>query len=357
LFSQVKIKSQSPTAGAKFIELLRDVSIPQNDVVLFCKFHNNLIDCSKLFKEVITDEGICYSMNLLNASEIFTQNEHRSEDSKSESMWDLKNGYKDKKEFDVFPKRALSNYLFGLNVVLSLKTSDLDFMCKGPVQGFKVKIHSPNDFPQISEGFLRVPLNEEVIVGLKPEITSDETKFDGTCHTQESKSLKYFKSYSQQNCLDECRSKYVQKSCDCVKFNMPHDTDAKICTQHDTTCIVNAIDKFSTTERFESDFPCDCRPSCVNLKYDTEITSAVFNFKNVFDAYDTSLDSEFPQAVMSRLSVYFKEDHYTLKKLTDVKQPWSEVAAKIGGIFALFMGASVISFIEVFYWFLRRVFN
>lgn len=294
---------------------------------------------------------------MLNVNEIFSKSEHRYEKSVEESMWDLKSGYKDQKEFNVYPHRALPNSFYGLNVVLSLKTSDLDFMCKGPVQGFKVKIHSSNEFPQISEGYFRIPLNEEVIVGLKPEKISDETKFDGTCHTYESKTLKYFKKYSQSNCLDECRSDYVHKNCGCIKFNMPHDNKTKVCTQHDTQCIVDAVDKFSTIERFKSDFPCDCRPSCSYLKYETDITTAVFNFKQVFDAYDQSMDGEFPQAMMSRLSIYFKEDHYTSRTLTNVKQSWSEFASQIGGILALFMGASIMSFVEIFYWFICRLFK
>lgn len=326
-------------------------------MILFCKFHNSLVDCTDLFKEVITDDGICYAFNMLNASEMFSRKEYRHEESEGGSMWDLRDGYENEKEFEVYPKRALPNAAYGLNVVVSLKTSDLDFMCRGPVQGFKVRIHAPNEFPQISDGFFRIPLNEEVIVGLRSEMTFDETKFDGTCHTSASKSLKYFQKYSQLNCLEECRSNYVQEKCGCVKLSMVRDNSTEICTQHGTQCIVDAVDKFSTIKRFESDFPCDCKPSCDRLKYETDITSAVFNFKQVFEAFDQSLDGEFPQAIMSRLSIYFKDDHFTVRKFSTEKRKWSEIASQIGGILALFLGASLLSVIETFYWLMRRVFQ
>lgn len=340
-----------------FTKILKNVSIPQKEIILFCKFHNSLIDCSELFEEVITDDGICYTMNMLKAKEMFTKKGNRYVESQKEPMWDLKDGYKNQKDFDVYPKRALPNSAYGLNVVLSLKTSDLDFMCKGPVQGFKVRIHAPNEFPQMSEGYFRIPLNEEVIVGLRSQVISDETKFDGTCHSHQSKILKYFKSYSQLNCLDECRSNYVHKKCGCVKFNMHYDNTTKICNQHDIQCIVDAIDEFSINERFKTNFPCDCKPSCNFIKYDMDISSAVFDFKRVFEAYDASIDEDFPQSLMSRLSVYFKDDHFKLRTLTDVKQSWSEIAAQVGGIAALFLGASLISATELIYWLLRRIFN
>ncbi len=291
---------------------------------------------------------------MLNKSEIFLGQQLNSE----ESSWSVKDGYKSKDNFKVYPHRALSNTGFGLNVVLSLKNSDLDFMCKGPVQGFKFKIHSPNEYPDISEGYLRIPLNEEVIVNLKPEMIIDETKSKQNCHTSNSKVLKYFKHYSQSHCLEECRSDFVKRSCGCVKFNMPHDEHTKLCTQHSTKCIINAIDEFSTVYRFKEKFPCDCKPSCSKLTYNAEVSSAIFNFEQVFRAYNESLDGEFPQAIMSRLSIFFKNDHYTLRRLHDMKEQseWSQKVSQVGGIMALFLGASIISVIEIFYWIFRKIF-
>lgn len=291
-----------------------------------------------------------------NSSEIFSQHEYRHSAMKEESKWNINDGYKNEKEFETYPHRALPNGEYGFNIVLNLKSTDLDFMCKGPVQGFKVRVHSPNEFPEMSNGAFRVPLNEEVVVALSAEMTKDETKFDGTCHTSKTKSLKFFNEYSQLNCLSECKSNYVLGKCGCVKFSMIRDNKTKVCTQHDMTCIVDAIDKFSTNKRFKSEFPCDCRPSCNNLNYKIDISTAVFDFNQVFKAYKEPLENEFPKSIMSRMVVYFKEDHYTLKAIYDNEESWSTVLAQIGGIVALFIGASIISIIELFYFFAKKFF-
>lgn len=326
-------------------------------MLLFCRFRNRIIDCTDLFKEVITDDGICYTFNMKNASEIFSDIEYRHGDTRERSDWNLNDGYKDEEEFEAYPHRALPNADYGFNIVMSLKTSDIDHMCKGPVQGFKVKVHSPDEFPQMSNGAFRVPLNEEILVGLNAEMSKDETKFDGACHTSDTKSLKYFREYSQINCQSECRADYVYEKCGCVKFSMIRNDRMKVCTQHDTKCISDALDLFSTVERFKSEFPCDCRPACNNLKYQADVTSAIFDFKQVFKAYNESLDKEFSQAMLSRLVVYFKDDHYTMKALYENNQGYLEILSQVGGIAALFLGASIISVVEIFYFLIRKFFG
>lgn len=316
-----------------------------------------MIDCTDLFKEVITDDGICYTFNMQNVSEIFSDIEYRHGEMKEGSQWNLNDGYENEEEFEAYPHRALPSANYGLNIVMSLKNSDIDHMCRGPVQGFKVKVHSPDEFPVMSTGAFRVPLNEEIMVGLKAEVTKDETSFDGACHTSDTKSLKYFKEYSQINCQSECRADFVYKECGCVKFTMVRDDQTKICTQHDISCITEAVDKFSTIERFKAEFPCDCRPSCNNLKYQTEVTSATFDFKQVFVAFNESIDEEFSKAILSRLVVYFKDDHYTRRALYESNESYLTVLSQLGGIAALFLGVSIISVLEIFYFLIRSVFG
>lgn len=53
--------------------------------------------------------------------------------------WSLENGYGSEVEIDTFPRRAMtSGVKAGLTVLVTSFIQDQDFVCRGPVQGFKV---------------------------------------------------------------------------------------------------------------------------------------------------------------------------------------------------------------------------
>ena len=43
-----------------------------NDILIVCKFQNTLIDCSDVFAEVMTEEGLCFIFNDLNIENLYT---------------------------------------------------------------------------------------------------------------------------------------------------------------------------------------------------------------------------------------------------------------------------------------------
>lgn len=342
--NDLKLKPE-PTPGKEFVKILRKLSVP-SDFILFCKFRGKLDDCTKLFKETITDDGICFTFNMLESKDMFKSNENDKED----AVWSIPSGYR-RKGFEVYPYRAFSGVDVGMNIVLNLQTSDLDYLCRGPVQGYKIKIHSPDEHPRMATGYQRIPLNSEVLIAAKPEVNL--RSYRDFCHSSSSKPLKLFKDYSQANCITECLSQYVLSQCGCVKFTMVHDNETNICNQHDTTCVSKAMDGFSMTQTFEEDFPCDCRPACDLLKFNTKVTQAAFDFKNVFTAFEEDASEEFLSSTMSRLVVYLEENTY-VEKTYATKDTAYDIIAKIGGVIAFFLGASVISIIEIFFYFLRR---
>lgn len=331
----------NPTPGQKFVDILRKIAV--NDSTLFCRFREKLVGCSEIFVETITDGGVCSTFNMIPAKEMFKNDGNSVKTSWSENVFATKN-------FEVFPRRAFSGSSIGLNVVLNQKTSDLDFLCSGPVQGWKVKVHAPDEHPQMMSGFQRLSLKSEISIVVKPRV---EHRLSENCHSSESKSLKYFNKYSQSNCIAECLSTFVLSSCGCVKFSMIHDNKTEICNQHQTECVADATKMFQTVERFNDDFSCDCKPCCSSLRYDTNVYQADFEFRNVFEAYQEDLN-EFPSAAMSRLVVYIEDDFYKPTAESTVNSSLVENISRIGGILAFFLGASWISFVEVFYYIFRR---
>lgn len=50
---------------------LRDMLYTIDDSMMFCKWRDNLVNCSRFFKEIFTDQGICFSFNMLDYKDLF----------------------------------------------------------------------------------------------------------------------------------------------------------------------------------------------------------------------------------------------------------------------------------------------
>lgn len=77
--------------------------------------------------------------------------------------WNMEQGYTDKggkkSSLKSYPHRVLTTGAEnGLSLALYLDKDDLDYLCQGPVQGFKVVLHAPSEIPQPSKYFFRVSL-------------------------------------------------------------------------------------------------------------------------------------------------------------------------------------------------------
>lgn len=75
--------------------------------------------------------------------------------------WSLGKGYTDsdsgRSPLETYPFRVLgTGTKNGLQLELSLNRDDLDYMCDGPVQGFKVTFSAPAEIPQPSINYFRV---------------------------------------------------------------------------------------------------------------------------------------------------------------------------------------------------------
>lgn len=83
--------------------------------------------------------------------------------------WDLDNGFDG--ENATFPYRVLSSgSRAGLTVLATLFEKDADYVCRGAYQGFRVHLHTPREFPSFTRQFIRVPINQEFIVAIKPKM-------------------------------------------------------------------------------------------------------------------------------------------------------------------------------------------
>lgn len=97
----------------------------------------------------------------------------------AENSWNVQKGYDASDAFDSIPLKALGSGMSnGLKVHLKVHEVDIDHICRGPVQGFKVLLHTPSNMPQSSAEYIRVPPSNEVVVTVTPNIitTSEELR-------------------------------------------------------------------------------------------------------------------------------------------------------------------------------------
>lgn len=71
LFSGVNISSG--LKASEIVPLLKSITVSLNETTLFCKWRNQVALCDEFFTEIITEEGFCYTFNILNSSELFKE--------------------------------------------------------------------------------------------------------------------------------------------------------------------------------------------------------------------------------------------------------------------------------------------
>ncbi|KAM7342301.1 pickpocket protein 28-like [Cochliomyia hominivorax] len=366
---------------------LVDMSLTPNTTLPFCKWNGRFYFCHKIFKSVITDEGVCYQFNGLNAKDIYRDpnfisyndnnnidyNNYFDEDlppfNNITGNWSLDDGYVGQ-GFNAYPQRSiLSSARNGLFAFLMGFEHNFDYTCRSFKQGYKVFLNSPESVPLTTGNYILIPHEEEVLVSIIPQyvISTDNLHDFGPekrqCYFNDERYLRFFKSYSQSNCQTECLANYTISKCGCAKFWMPKPLDTPICSLTDVDCYSHAADEMNliisnqTKQKLldpNVKIMCDCMPSCNSLDYNFEISRAFYDFeKTILANRDTY---EHDDARGSRFSVYYKETQFTAIKRT-VMFGVTTLIANCGGIFGLFMGISSLSIIEFIYFFSVRLFN
>ncbi|KAG4070425.1 hypothetical protein HA402_005657 [Bradysia odoriphaga] len=348
-----------------------------NDTLFICKFRNIVDYCQKYFEEIMTEEGLCFTFNVLNGSELYNEDLSpdytRIDHNMSANFWNLEEGYDTSIEIDpqTYPYRVFgSGARVGLFVLLKLYEQNLEYICRGPVQGFKILLHTPGEVPQVSKHYFRVPLLQEVF-SMSIDWLSYYTKYLffksiircwRQCYFASERKLRFLKVYTQRNCELECLANFTLQACGCVKFSMPRDKNTPICGAAKIACYNEAEDNL-LKEQFAEGLTlepgaervkaCNCLPACTSITYDAEISQAPFDWISLFNAYNSPLD-EFPGMQPARLSIFFKENQFITSKRSELYGP-TDFLANCGGLLGLFMGASFLSIVELLYFFSLRL--
>ncbi|XP_018569461.1 pickpocket protein 28-like isoform X2 [Anoplophora glabripennis] len=337
--------SNNGTSYDDFYKFLRS---GETNIFLYCSYTGLGLDCDSEFTRILTEEGNCYSFNIMDKNDIFRDNLYNStyyNEAPSRADWNIEEGYINPKNVDAYPLRAFrSGAKNGLFVVLKTKREDIEYDCSSDENGYRVAVHLPSKIPDISDSYITVPFNQRVSGQIVPHLirtSSDVKMFDPIqrdCYFQSERLLKFFKIYSQENCLIECKTEFMLNECGCVGFYMPPNF----------TMLTMNLQLFAYKGK-EPVVNCDCLPSCTDLTYSLEISQSNF----VYRPHDTAfqLDEDYEYSI---LNLYFKRNHIETKERNEL-YGFSDFISNFGGLLGLFTGFSMLSFIEIIYFLSLRI--
>ncbi|XP_071443231.1 pickpocket protein 28-like [Hetaerina americana] len=374
------IENASLTTDTSLIQFFQEAAPPCDDL-FYCEWKGQYENCcGYLFRPILTEEGVCYTFNMLATSQIFSNNMtvegfNESYDiyaptDHSWSQWTAQDGYPNSESIETYPRRGPgAGATSGLHIYLRADPEDYDVRCR-TIGGFKVLLHNPSEFPRMSQQFFRAPLSQDVVVSVKPNImgTSKELQEYPSsrrrCLFQRERHLQFFTHYTQRNCELECFVNATLRSCQCMMFFMPRH-EFPICGAGSLTCVKNVTEQLQYLEivnamklersKESKNEGCNCLPACTELNYDAETSMGEFDVEKIFEAFNVT-ESEYTGKKIGKLSIFFKEWQFITSRRGELYGQ-TDFLANCGGLLGLFMGFSFLSLVEIVYFFTLRLFN
>ena len=189
-------------------------------------------------------------------------------------------------------------------------------------------IHDPNIFPCTAAQSSNITMTN---------ITTDDYSDDDTMQSL-MRCPRPIKRYTRQRCLDECEALYQNRRCGCKADYLPGG-DIRACNLNELfNCLLQVTDQFAEVKNSV----CDCPVECHRVQYNTKLS------KSYFPAHRSRYHSqeEIRNDSLSLL-LYFDQLEYT-EVIEKPEYSLSRFIADIGNHAALFTGAGVLTFFELF---------
>lgn len=283
--------------GRYYFKTLVDIAPLAIDVNYTCTFSNADIACAEYVTEIMTDEGICYSFNIIDPNDIFRNNDDHKymntriqkldgykKPSRSPNAWDQDGGYFNRPWDKSYPFRVTQNTESDLSISFSLPVDNFN-------NGFelddkyKLIVHSPAELPKLSKGYIAIPFNHNADISVRMSMmrTSDTLRNyqpdRRQCYYSRERELNFFQIYTQKNCEQECLTYYTMEKCGCVKFTMPRERRMKICGIDRIKCYQKARKDFEKMLFLESPNElikeCHCLQGCTLISYNSEVITTI----------------------------------------------------------------------------------
>uniref|UniRef100_A0A182WIC2 Uncharacterized protein n=1 Tax=Anopheles minimus TaxID=112268 RepID=A0A182WIC2_9DIPT len=314
-------------------KLLLELNQPCEELIKVCYWLGSEVPCSKIIRRTRTDNGFCCSYNVDNTMQplLVQLNQTTSQ-----------HPYR--------PKRLSgAGRHVGLSILIDVQPDTYMAPTKSYF-GAEVYIHDSGDFPSDADFEHVAQPGWDVVMSVIPlPIESSSTMSQvpenmRKCYLPEESNAQSKENFNLNVCMAECRLRTILKLCNCIPF---YYSDLRYFYS------LRADDGLdSELQDVEFGMDCECKPPCSVLNYNVQTIASQRRSKS----FNSSNFGGRNVSMYATLNVHFK-DIYCVKYKRDAYMTWDSLVATFGGIFGLCMGGSVLSIVELIYYFTIKPFT
>jgi hypothetical protein len=228
--------------------------------------------------------------------------------------------------------------------------------------GIHIFIHNKSHKISLFEG-IDAPVKKTTNIALSRVFNNKiEKPFSDCTEDLEASGSKYYKiltdanyTYKQSDCMDLCFSDYAFKRCQCREgFNIKLFQGPLCKSIEEIKCLFDSLKPFND---FESN-NCNCSFECHSISYPYSTFLSEFPTEPYTRMYAEAYENVDPDFIhylsysLLAINIYYDELQYTVID-EQRKYEWIDLLASIGGSLGLFLGSSILSFMEVIEIFIR----
>ncbi|XP_037959100.1 pickpocket protein 19-like [Teleopsis dalmanni] len=207
------------------------------------------------------------------------------------------------------------------------------------------------DYPISVSANTRTTISINAIMHFYDDVTRNVPSDIRECIFENEQDSPYFttlagQKYMYENCQTVCQQEYLMTLCNCTVDLFYLSGQYPSCKLSDLPCLVRYNDRLQFFEQLgENEFidtnitgiQCKCYLNCYSLTYITDVRSVVLKESK------RSVNNSFIE-----LDFFYARNTLMVFKTT-LKYTWVDILVSFGGIIALCLGCSLISFVELLY--------
>ncbi|XP_078693278.1 acid-sensing ion channel 2-like isoform X1 [Branchiostoma floridae x Branchiostoma belcheri] len=213
--------------------------------------------------------------------------------------------------------------------------------------GLKLLLHDQNEPPMMDTQGIALAPGSHAFIAAKRTLYENHLPPWGVCQDLQ---LEYYDTYTLNGCYLECRSKHVVRNCSCRPYDLPGT--APSCDPNTMfSCVRAVLDQVTRGE-----LECNCPVPCSMTAYSMSVSYAGWPNKLTGEYISPLWGStgEYLELNGVMFSVYYEKLNY--QKITELKaMDGGQLASNIGGMMGLFIGASLLTVLEVWEYLWQRV--